>query len=175
MVTFLGLLVQSCCGEGRTLQTNITGVCGECLQFRSHSGFASAHSVCAFPVYTVQALGCFARNCLRRALGFRSGSGSWALHKTQTWLGLRFVPFPGPSSSGDQGLGKRSCPQLEAATYHLPCPCHSVFWVYNRHTFSGVPCVSSGELISVTLLVDVDRPESQEVLVSNKACLQFGK
>ena len=35
-----------------------------------------------------------------------------------------------------------------AATYHLPCPCHSVFWVYNWRTFSGVPCVSSMELIS---------------------------
>ena len=35
-----------------------------------------------------------------------------------------------------------------AVTYHLPHPCHSVFWVYNRCTFSGVPCVSSGELIS---------------------------
>ena len=23
------------------------------------------------------------------------------------------------------------------ATYHLPHPCHSVFWVYNRLTFSG--------------------------------------
>ena len=22
-------------------------------------------------------------------------------------------------------------------TYHLPHPCHSVFWVYNQHTFSG--------------------------------------
>ena len=35
-----------------------------------------------------------------------------------------------------------------AATYRLPRPCHSVFWVYNWRTFSGVPCVSSGELIS---------------------------
>ena len=33
-------------------------------------------------------------------------------------------------------------------TYCLPCPCCSVFWVYSWHTFSGVPCVSSGELIS---------------------------
>ena len=24
-----------------------------------------------------------------------------------------------------------------AVTYRLPRPCHSVFWVYNRHTFSG--------------------------------------
>ena len=33
-------------------------------------------------------------------------------------------------------------------TYHLPHPCCSVFWVYNQHAFSSVPCVSSGELIS---------------------------
>ena len=32
MVTYLGSLVQSCCGEGGTLQTNITGMCGECSQ-----------------------------------------------------------------------------------------------------------------------------------------------
>ena len=24
-----------------------------------------------------------------------------------------------------------------AATYRLPCPCRSVFWVYNQRTFSG--------------------------------------
>ena len=35
-----------------------------------------------------------------------------------------------------------------SATYHLPHPCHSVFWVYNQCAFSGVLCVSSGELIS---------------------------
>ena len=45
------------------------------------------------------------------------------------------------------------------ATYHLPRPCSSVFWVYNRCTFSG----------------GSDCPESQEVLVSNEACLQFGR
>ena len=39
MVTFLGSLVQSCCGEGGTLQTNITGVCGECSQCLGHTPF----------------------------------------------------------------------------------------------------------------------------------------
>ena len=33
--------------------------------------------------------------------------------KVQTWLGLRFVPVPGRSSSGDQVLGEQS---------HLPPP-----------------------------------------------------
>ena len=46
-----------------------------------------------------------------------------------------------------------------AATYCLPCPCRLVFWVYNWRTFSG----------------GCHCPESQEVLVSNKACLQFGR
>ena len=39
-------------------------------------------------------------------------------------------------------------PQVGGASYPLPHPSHSVFWVHNGHTFSGVPCVSSGELIS---------------------------
>ena len=88
MVTFLGSLVQSCSGEGGTLQTNITGVCGECLQCFSCTGFAPAHSVCTFMVYTSQALGCSAGNCLMWALGCmhfpglsHSGSGSWVQHK----------------------------------------------------------------------------------------------
>ena len=58
MVTYLGSLVQSCCGEGGKLQTNITGVCGECLQCLGHTGCAPAHGVCAFPVYIAQAPGC---------------------------------------------------------------------------------------------------------------------
>ena len=44
------------------------------------------------------------------------------------------------------------------ATYRLSRRCHSVFWVYNRCTFSVDDC-----------------PEPQEVLVSKKACLQFGR
>ena len=68
--------------------------------------------------------------------------------KVQTWLGLCFVPVPGPSSSGDQVLGKHRRPQLKAVTYLLPRPSRSVFWVYNWRAFSGVPCVFSGELIS---------------------------
>ena len=39
MDTFLSSLVQSCCGEGGTLQTNNTGMCSQCL---SHTGPAPA-------------------------------------------------------------------------------------------------------------------------------------
>ena len=86
MVTYLGSLVQSCCGEGGTLQTNITGVCGECSKCFSCTGFSPSHGMCAFMVYTAQALGCSAGNCLRLALGC--------------------VHFPGLSCSGSQVLPK---------------------------------------------------------------------
>ena len=60
MVTYLGSLVQLCCGEGGILQTNITGMCGECSQCLGHIGFAPPHGVCAFLVCTAQAPGCSA-------------------------------------------------------------------------------------------------------------------
>ena len=65
--------------------------------------------------------------------------------KAQTQLGLHFVPYPGPSSSGDQVLGEHTLPRC-GAFYHLSCPSRLVSRV--RSSISGVPCVSSGELIS---------------------------
>ena len=112
MVTYLGSLVQLCYGEGGTLQIHITGMYGECLQCLSHTGFVPAHGVCAFPVYTAQAPG-FSAGELSKAgpglhalprsklLRFRF-SGTPQRHRV---LGLRLVPFSGPSSSGDQVLG----------------------------------------------------------------------
>ena len=38
-------------------------ICAECSQCVGHIGFAPTHGMCAFPVYTAQALGCSARNC----------------------------------------------------------------------------------------------------------------
>ena len=42
MVTYLSSLVLLCCGEGGTLETNIIGMCGECLQCMDHTGFSPA-------------------------------------------------------------------------------------------------------------------------------------
>ena len=92
--------------------------------------------MCAFPVYTSQTLGCSAENYLMQALvclnfpGLsRSGSGSRVLHKGADLVGPAFCAILGPSSSGDQVLGERCCPQLGAVAYPLPHPSHSVFWV----------------------------------------------
>ena len=156
MDTFLGSLVQSCFGEGGTLQTNNTDVCSQCLR---HTRFAPTHGVCAFFVYTAQALGCSARNCLSPALGSMhfpglscSGSGTQVFLKGADLVGPAFVPFPGLSSSGDQVFGKHS-------------RCH----------LSPPPFLPLGFLSAQPSQADVNHPESQEVLVSNETCLQFGR
>ena len=111
---------------------------------------SSAHGVCAFPVYTAQALGCSARNCLRPALGCmhfpglsHSGSGTRVFHKGTDLVGPAVCALPGSSSSGDQELG-------EYGRFNLSPPPSLPLGVLgvHRRTFSGVPCVSSGELIS---------------------------
>ena len=135
MDTFLGSLVQSCCGEGGTLQTNNTGMCSQCL---SLTGPAPAHRACTLPAHTAQALGCSAGNHPRPALGcllfpgpIRSGSGTWVvLRGADSRLGLRFVPFPDPSSSGDEVFGACDLLRLVAS---LPL---GYLGVYLR-TFSG--------------------------------------
>ena len=48
MVTYLGSLVQLCCGEGGTLQTDIIGMCGESSQCMDLTGFAPIQSGVCF-------------------------------------------------------------------------------------------------------------------------------
>ena len=123
MVTYLGSLVQSFCGEGETLQTNITRMCGECSQCLSHTGFAPAHGVCAFPVYTGQALGCSAKNSLRWALGCmhfqglsHSGSGTRVLHKGADSVGPVFCALPWSEQLRQPGAWQA---QATSASYYL--------------------------------------------------------
>ena len=110
MVTYLGSLVQLRCGEGGTLQTNVPGECGECAHYLGHTGFAPAHGRCAFPVYTAQAPGCSAGDLSKAGPGLCVLQVLVYSTKAQTRLGLCFVPFPGPGSSGDQVIGKRTVP-----------------------------------------------------------------
>ena len=125
VVIYLGSLVQLCCWEGRTLQVNITGVCGVCLQCLGHTGFAPSHSVCAFPVYTAQAPGCPAEELSKGGPGLHALPWSRPLRfrfsgtpQSQTRLGLHFVPFPGPSSSGDQVLEECNTPVFLPREFH---------------------------------------------------------
>ena len=72
MITYLGSFVQLCCGDGGTLQTNITGLYAECSQCPGHTGFAPAQGMCAFLVYTAQAPCCSAGELPKAGPGLRT-------------------------------------------------------------------------------------------------------
>ena len=79
-----------------------------------------------------------------------SGSGTRVVLKGADWLGLHFVPFPGPNSSGDQVFGEHGrCDLLPPSSLPL-----------------GFLGVQQAHLLRWMLTV-------QEVLVSNKACLHL--
>ena len=155
MVTYLGSLVQLCCGEGGTLQTNITGMCGECSQCLGYTGFAPACGVCAFTVYTAQAPGCSAGELSKVGPGLHA-------HPRSKPLRFRFSGTPQRPYSGGpvfctlsstkqlrhQVLSERTLPRRGGASHHLPRPSCLVSWVCSGSTVSGVLCVSSGVLIS---------------------------
>ena len=95
-------------------------------------GLPPFHGACSLPAHAAQALGCSTGNhpcpvlgCLHFPGPSRSGSGTRVvlrgaagsgtrvvLRGTDSRLGLRFVPFPGPSSSGDEVFGERDCCDL---------------------------------------------------------------
>ena len=83
MVTFLGSLVQSCCGEGGSLQTNITGVCS---MIQPH--WVCPHSWCVcFP-----SLHCSGSRLLCQELS-EVGPGLSALPRSKP-LRFRFLATP---------------------------------------------------------------------------------
>ena len=145
MVTYLGSLVQLCCGERGTLQKKKKWHVWGLLAVYGPHWVCPSSQRCVLCWSTLLRLhSTLQEHCPTQALHFLhfpglSHSRSRVLCKGTTRLGVRFLPFPCPSSSGNQVFGKRS-PRWAMHLNHLPC----------RHecTVSGVPCVSSGELIS---------------------------
>ena len=94
-------------------------------------------------------------SCLMLALGCMhspglscSGSGSWVLHKGTDLVGHAFCVLSRFEQLRQPGTWQSHSPQVGSASYHLPIPSPSVSWVCSGGAISGVPCVSSGELIS---------------------------
>ena len=130
MDTFVGLVVQSCCGEEGTLQTNNTGMCSQCL---SHTGPAPAQGTCALPAHTAQALGCSTGNHPRLALGCLhlpglscSGSGTQVVLRGTDSVGPAFCALPRSEqlrqerqdihlSLSDEVFGEHNCCDLSPA------------------------------------------------------------
>ena len=102
------------------MQTNITCMCGECSVFQLHWVCPGSWRVCFHGLhFSGSRLLCRELSVLdpglcafpkSKPLRFRYST------KAQTRLGLRFVPFPGPNSSGDEVFGERG------RCYLLPPP-----------------------------------------------------
>ena len=129
MVSCSGSLVQSRCGEGGPLQTDIA-VCGEHSQCSGHTGFPRSR-VCAFPVYPAQAPGCsiWSRPCVA------SSSSFVLLHKSAGLVGPAFCAFPTRAAQAARSFRSALSP---GAGRLLPSAAPA----------SGAPCVCSGELAS---------------------------
>ena len=94
-------------------------------------------------------------NWLRQVLGCvhfpglsRSGSASWVLHKGTDSVGPVFCALARSEQLRGPGAWRMHSLQVGGASYHLPGPNLSVSWVHSGSAVSGVPCVSSGALIS---------------------------
>ena len=155
VVTYLGSLVQLCCGERGTLQKKKKKVAcvGIACSVWTTLGLPQLTAVCTFWVYTAQAAGYSA--------GALSNSGP-AFHALPRSKPLRFL---GALQGHRPRWAVVLCPsQVQAAqptwclvstlsqvshvSYHLPDPDYSVSWVCHKGTVTGVPFVSSGKLIS---------------------------
>ena len=146
MVTILGSLVQSCCGQGGTLQTNITGVCGEFSQCFSCTGFAPAHGVCAFPVYTAQAPGCSAGELSE------VGPGLCALPRSKPLM----FRFSGTPQRCRLGWACVLCPSQVRAAQVIRCLASTVTVTYHllipATLFSGCTTSTPSQVCHVSLL-----------------------
>ena len=134
----LGSLVQLCCGEGGTPQTNITGMCGDWSQCMDHIGFSPAPGGVCFPSLhcsgsrvpcrgTVQSGDCISCNSqvsAAQVLGYST--------KAQTRVAVHVVPFPGLSSAvsplGSWSLAVMSTVQDPKKTSLLTGSLLTVWW-----------------------------------------------
>ena len=147
MVSCSGSLVQSCCGEGGALQTDITALCGEHSRCSGHTGLAPARGRCVcFPSPHCSGSRLLSREQAPCCVHFpglsRSDSGFRVFHKSADSVGPAFCAFPSPSSSGSQELDGHTLPWCRA-----PSPLRGPSLSFRARRW-GAPCVSSGELDS---------------------------
>ena len=116
MATYLGSLVQLCCGEGGTLKTILLACVGSAHGGCTTLGLPHPKAACTSWVHTVQAPDCSARALSHVGPAFRALPRSKSLRFSGVPQGHRsrwavcFVPFPGPRSSGDCMLGECTVP-----------------------------------------------------------------
>ena len=114
MVPYLGSLVQWCWGEGGTLQTVAPGGCGGARSAWASPGLPRSGVCDCLVALRGRRLKRPRVACTSQVLGSST--------EAQAQLGLCFVPFPGPSSSGNQVLGEGSLPRWAVRLITSPVP-----------------------------------------------------
>ena len=155
MVTYLGSLVELCVGREEHCKQISLACVGSAHRVWPHwicpSSWWHVLSQSTLLRLQVSLQGC----CPKRALHFvyfpglsYSGSGSRVLHKGTELVGCVFCAFPRSEQLRWPGAWWVHSPQVGIVSYHLPNPSLSVSQVCSGSSVTGVPCVSSGELIS---------------------------
>ena len=106
-----------------------------------------------------------------------SGSGSQVLHKGAELVRPAFCALPRSDQLRRPGAWPAQYPpswRLRLIASPVPATRFSGCTMDAPSQVCRVSLLGSWSL-AATLLADVVRPESKEVLVSNKACLQFGR
>ena len=150
VVTYLGSVVHLHCGDGGALQTNIAGCVGALAVCGPHWLCPRSRRVC-FPGLHCSGSRVPCRETVSRGPWVACAAQVQAAGvqvrgysaKAQALLGLHFVPAPSLSSSGDHVLGNALSQVCSASTTSLI----PAAW-FPGCPVRGVPCVSSGELIS---------------------------
>ena len=155
MITYLGSPVQLCCQEGGTCKQISLACVGSTHSLWTTLGLPQlmvhvlSHSTLLRLQVALQGY------CPKQALRFMhfpglscSGSGSWVLCKGTDLVGRAFYALPRSKELRPPGAWQAHCPKWAVHLNHLPSPGPSVFQLHLESTTSGVPYVSSGELIS---------------------------
>ena len=159
------------CAVGREEHCKqISLMCGSARSVWTTLGLPQLTAVCAFCVYTTQAPGCSEGDLSKAGPGFRALPRSkllrFRLSSTPQRLSClhAFVPFPGPSSSGNQVLGEHTVP---GGPWVLsPPPSWPLPGALQEYHLRCAMCLLWG--------ADVSQPVSQEDMISNWEPTQFG-
>ena len=152
VVTFLGSLAQSCCGERGTLQRNITGLCAS--PGSAHSDSAALGSPRSLPVW-FRGLHCSGSRSLFRELSV-AGPGLRALPRSKP---LRFR-FSGSPQRRRFGWACVLCPSQVRAAQVTKCLAKAVAPSWrprliaspSQHSFSGCTTGRAFPSVPVSLL-----------------------
>ena len=151
MVIYL-LIVLLCCGQGGALQTDTTGLCGECPQCVGHTGFAPAQGgVCSRGLHGSGPRALCRGVCPKGHFPGLSCSGSRVLRKVTDSAGHASCALPASEQLRRPAVWRVPCPRWSPSQMGRASsapPIRPLGSRLRRESAVSGPTVSSGELTS---------------------------